>query len=119
MSKLKIETNEQIIVIHNSRLAKRIGSYYEISSETDSNRLSLNKEAISDDLFKLSTRIVEGILQKFINYNIKFAISGVFLSYTNKPQRISLCYTVDSSYYSCSAGNLLSHAIHTVSPISD
>ncbi|MDU1848163.1 MAG: DUF4180 domain-containing protein [Niallia nealsonii] len=56
-----------------------------INSETGSNRLSLNKEAISDDFFKLSTRIAGGILQKFINYNIKFAISGDFLSYTNKP----------------------------------
>ncbi|WP_212116588.1 DUF4180 domain-containing protein [Niallia circulans] len=56
-----------------------------INSETGSNRLSLNKEAISDDFFKLSTRIAGGILQKFINYNIKFAISGDFSSYTNKP----------------------------------
>lgn len=38
-----------------------------ISSETGSNRITLNKEAISEDFFKLSTRLAGGILQKFIN----------------------------------------------------
>ncbi|MDG5473141.1 DUF4180 domain-containing protein [Jeotgalibacillus sp. ET6] len=56
-----------------------------ISSETASERIALNKEAISEDFFKLHTGLAGEILQKFINYNIKFAIVGDFSSYTSKP----------------------------------
>jgi Domain of unknown function (DUF4180) len=55
-----------------------------ISFETGSNRIALNKEAISEEFFKLSTRLAGNILQKFINYHIKFAIIGDFSSYTSK-----------------------------------
>jgi Domain of unknown function (DUF4180) len=55
-----------------------------ISFETGSNRIALNKEAISEEFFKLSTKLAGNILQKFINYHIKFAIIGDFSSYTSK-----------------------------------
>lgn len=68
-----------------------------ISSETESNRIILNKEAISEDFFKLSTRLAGKILQKFINYDIKFAIVGDFSSYTSKPLKDFI--------YECNNGN--------------
>lgn len=47
-------------------------------------RIILNKSALSEDFFKLSTRLAGDILQKFINYNVKIAIVGDFSVYTSK-----------------------------------
>ena len=47
--------------------------------------ISLNKEAIINDLFVLSTCLAGEILQKFINYGVRFAIYGDFSKYTSKP----------------------------------
>lgn len=55
-----------------------------INYETGCNRIILNKSAICDDFFDLSTRIAGEILQKFINYHIKIAIVGDFSAYTSK-----------------------------------
>jgi hypothetical protein len=68
-----------------------------LSSETGSNRIALNKDGISEDFFKLSTKLAGDILQKFINYNIKFAIFGDFSSYTSKPLK--------DFFYECNKGN--------------
>lgn len=45
----------------------------------------MNKAAIIDDFFILSSCLAGEILQKFINYHIKFAIYGDFSKYTSKP----------------------------------
>ena len=45
----------------------------------------MNKLAIAEDFFKLSTCFAGEILQKFINYHIKFAIIGDFSCYSSKP----------------------------------
>ena len=50
-------------------------------------RIALNKEALSEEFFVLSTGIAGEILQKFSNYRAKFAIIGDFSSYTSKPLR--------------------------------
>ena len=55
-----------------------------INYETGCNRIVLNKSAICDDFFDLSTRLAGEILQKFINYHIKIAIVGDFSAYTSK-----------------------------------
>ncbi|MFA1710724.1 DUF4180 domain-containing protein [Peribacillus frigoritolerans] len=68
-----------------------------ISSTTGSSRIALNKEAISEDFFKLSTELAGKILQKFSNYHIKFAIIGDFSSYTSKPLKDFI--------YECNKGN--------------
>ncbi len=49
------------------------------------NKIALNKEAICDDFFILSKGLAGEILQKFVNYGIKFAIYGNFSKYTSKP----------------------------------
>lgn len=55
-----------------------------VKYETGCSRMALNKTAISEDFFKLSTRIAGEILQKFINYHVKFAIVGDFSMYDSK-----------------------------------
>ncbi|MDM5284537.1 DUF4180 domain-containing protein [Peribacillus frigoritolerans] len=68
-----------------------------ISSKTGSSRIALNKEAISEDFFKLSTKLAGEILQKFANYHIKFAIIVDFSSNTSKPLKDFI--------YECNKGN--------------
>ena len=46
---------------------------------------AINKKAITEDFFILSTGIAGEILQKFINYQIRFAIIGDYSKYTSKP----------------------------------
>ena len=55
--------------------------------ETGAERIVLNKEAVCEDFFILSTGLAGEILQKFINYHIKAAIYGDFSRYTSKPLR--------------------------------
>lgn len=68
-----------------------------ISYDHKSNRIALNKEAISEDFFNLSTKLAGAVLQKFVNYNIKFAIIGDFSSYTSK--------ALKDFMYECNKGN--------------
>ena len=56
-----------------------------IKYETGCSKIVLNKEAITEEFFILSKGIAGEILQKFINYQIKFAIYGDFSKYTSKP----------------------------------
>lgn len=53
--------------------------------ETNCDKIALNKEAIVEDFFVLSKGLAGEILQKFINYKIKFAIYGDYSKYTSKP----------------------------------
>lgn len=52
--------------------------------ETGCDRVILNKDAITEDFFELSTRIAGEVLQKFINYYMKIAILGDFSIYKSK-----------------------------------
>ncbi len=56
-----------------------------VKYETGCTNIAVNKEAIIDDFFILSTCLAGEILQKFVNYGIKFAIYGDFSNYTSKP----------------------------------
>ena len=55
-----------------------------ITYDHNSNRIAINKEAISEDFFILSTKLAGAVLQKFVNYNMKFAVIGDFSGYTSK-----------------------------------
>lgn len=55
-----------------------------VSYETGCNRIILNKTAICEDFFHLSTKLAGEILQKFINYHVKIAIIGDFSVYSSK-----------------------------------
>ena len=56
-----------------------------VKYETGCTNIALNKEAVVNDFFVLSTCLAGEILQKFINYGVRFAIYGDFSNYTSKP----------------------------------
>ena len=56
-----------------------------VKYETNCSKIALNKSAIIEDLFILSKGLAGEILQKFINYQTKFAIIGDYSKYTSKP----------------------------------
>lgn len=58
-----------------------------VKYETECNNIVLNKEAISENFFILSSCMAGEILQKFINYGVRFAVYGDFLKYTSKSLR--------------------------------
>jgi len=56
-----------------------------VKYETGCTNIAINKDAIADDFFVLSTRLAGEVLQKFTNYGIRLAIFGDFSKYTSKP----------------------------------
>lgn len=56
-----------------------------VKYETGCTNIAINKGAIVDVFFVLSTGLAGEILQKFINYGVRFAIYGDFSKYTSKP----------------------------------
>lgn len=55
-----------------------------VQYETGCFKVALNKEAIAERFFVLSSGLAGEILQKFINYHTKLAIYGDFSRYTSK-----------------------------------
>lgn len=51
--------------------------------DTGHRALIINKEAIIEEFFDLSSRIAGDILQKFVNYQFKLAIVGDFSMYSS------------------------------------
>lgn len=56
-----------------------------IKHEAGTARIVVNKSAVCEEFFILSTGVAGEILQKFINYQIKFAVYGDYSRYTSKP----------------------------------
>ena len=56
-----------------------------VKYETGCTNIAINKKAIVNDFFVLSTCLAGEILQKFVNYGVRFAIYGDFSKYTSKP----------------------------------
>jgi hypothetical protein len=83
------ENNIGIAVVNSSEILITDGQsaldfMMTIQYETGCNRIILNKSAICEDFFHLSTKLAGEILQKFINYHVKIAIVGDFSAYTSK-----------------------------------
>lgn len=76
-----INSDEQIITDVKSALDLIMSVKY----ETDCTNIAINKSAVTDEFFVLSTCLAGEILQKFINYGVRFAIYGDFSKYTSKP----------------------------------
>lgn len=55
-----------------------------VKYETGCTNIVLNKGAIVNDFFVLSTCLAGEIFQKFINYSVRFAIYDDFSMYTSK-----------------------------------
>ena len=56
-----------------------------IKYQYNTDRVAVNKEAVCNDFFIISTGLAGEILQKFINYQVKFAVYGDYSVYTSKP----------------------------------
>lgn len=83
------ENNKEIAVVKsNELLISNVQSALDFMAtvryETGCDRIILNKSAICEDFFHLSTKLAGDILQKFINYNLKIAIIGDFSVYTSR-----------------------------------
>jgi hypothetical protein len=50
-------------------------------------KIAIDKTAVSEDFFKLSTGLAGEVVQKFVNYRCRLAIVGDFSGYTSKPLR--------------------------------
>ena len=81
--------NKIAVVNSNELIIKDVQSAIDfimtIKYETNCNKIALNKSAVLEDFFILSKGLAGEILQKFINYQTKFAIYGDYLKYTSKP----------------------------------
>ena len=58
-----------------------------IGYEHSCRNIAINKAAIAEDFFKLSTGIAGEVTQKLVNYGYRLAIIGDFSGYTSKPLR--------------------------------
>lgn len=56
-----------------------------VKYETGCTNIAVNKEAVTEEFFVLSTCLAGEVLQKFVNYGIRFAVYGDFTNYTSKP----------------------------------
>ncbi|GAE31631.1 DUF4180 domain-containing protein [Halalkalibacter hemicellulosilyticus] len=83
------QNNIEIAVVTSSEiLIKDVQSALDfmatVAYETGCNRIILNKSALCEGFFHLSTKLAGEILQKFINYHVKIAIIGDFSVYSSK-----------------------------------
>lgn len=78
-----VSSDEKIIVDTQSALDLAMTVKY----ETDAEKIVINKKAVVEEFFILSTGIAGDILQKFTNYHMKLAIYGDYSGYTSKPLR--------------------------------
>lgn len=76
-----ISSDRKIIVDVQSALDLVMSVRYETGAE----KIVLDKEAICEEFFILSTGMAGEILQKFMNYHVKVAVYGDYSHYTSKP----------------------------------
>jgi hypothetical protein len=85
---IAIVTSNEIIL---SDVQSAIDFMMTVQHETDCSRIVINKSAISEEFFQLTTKLAGEILQKFINYNVKLAIVGDFSVYRSKSLKDFIC----------------------------
>lgn len=76
-----ISSNEKLIIDTQSALDLAMTVKY----ETGTTKIVINKSAVCDEFFILSSGMAGEILQKFINYHVKIAIYGDYSHFTSKP----------------------------------
>ena len=87
---MNIKTINDIAIVYSDEIIIKdtqsaIDFIMSVKYETNCSKIAINKEAIIEEFFILSKGIAGEILQKFINYKIKFAIIGDYSKYTSKP----------------------------------
>ena len=83
------QNNIDIAVIsHNELLITDVQTALDLIAtvryETGCDHMILSKDAVSEEFFDLSTKLAGDVLQKFVNYQMKFAIVGDFSVYSSK-----------------------------------
>lgn len=76
-----ISSDEKLIIDTQSALDLAMTVKY----ETGTTKIVINKSAVCDEFFILSSGMAGEILQKFINYHVKIAIYGDYSHFTSKP----------------------------------
>lgn len=76
-----ISSDEKLIVDTQSALDLAMTAKY----ETGATKIVINKSAVCEEFFILSSGVAGEILQKFINYHVKIAIYGDYSQYISKP----------------------------------
>ena len=56
-----------------------------VGYEYNVTKIAINKAAVTEDFFRLSTGLAGEVTQKFVNYGYRLAIIGEFSGYTSKP----------------------------------
>lgn len=84
------KNNREIAVVNSEELLitdtpSALDLVMSVRYETGCTDIAVNKEAVTEDFFILSTCLAGEILQKFVNYGVRFAIYGDFSKYTSKP----------------------------------
>ena len=78
-----VEAENQETVINDTQSALDLMMTVQYTFQT--NRMVIDKAAVCEKFFILSTGLAGEILQKYINYGVKLAIFGDFTHYTSKP----------------------------------
>lgn len=76
-----VSGDEMVIVDTQSALELAMTVKYETGAE----RIAIDKDAVCEDFFILSTGLAGEILQKFMNYHVKVAVYGDYSHYTSRP----------------------------------
>lgn len=76
-----IDSNKEILQDGSTALDLAMSIKYEYNIC----RIVINKKAVAEKFFILSTGLAGEILQKFTNYRIKLAIYGDYSKYTSQP----------------------------------
>lgn len=76
-----ISSDEKLIVDVQSALDLAMTVKY----ETGTTKIVINKSAICEEFFILSSGMAGEVLQKFMNYHVRIAIYGDYSQYTSKP----------------------------------
>lgn len=89
---MSIEVVGDIAIVRNKGVAIKdvtsaVNFVMETKYKTNCYKIALNKSAIAEDFFILSSGLAGEILQKFVNYGVKLAIYGDYSKYTSKPLR--------------------------------
>jgi hypothetical protein len=86
-----IKTDRNKVVVVNSKSAiindgqSALDFAVNIAYEHGCRNIAVNKAAITEDFFRLSTGLAGEVTQKFVNYRFRLAIIGNFSEYTSKP----------------------------------
>ena len=70
----------QIVVVQNA-----VDQAMTVKYETGAVKIAIDKTAVCEEFFILSTGMAGEILQKFTNYHVKLAVYGDYSGYTSKP----------------------------------